>query len=86
MTSFITAIQFHDANETDYAIFFEALEKLSFIGKRRVINIQPAGKKPGEFNLDGNISLPQAVDLVQKSAVKTGRQYSFTIMKNKLAA
>jgi len=75
MARFITTIQLHNAAETDYETLNFELEKQSFRGTKT------SGKR--EYNREGNVTLQEVTNAVLKAAEKTGKKYSFTIIRNK---
>jgi hypothetical protein len=84
MARFITTIQLHNAEEKDYQILHTELKKESFMEKKKYTRkgkFRPIGKE--EFNREGNITLQQVTDAVLRAASKTGKKYSFTIIRNK---
>lgn len=83
MARFITTIQLHNADETDYKKLHTELEKASFRGQKHPGKQRdvPAGRR--EYNREGNVTLQQVTDAVLKAAIKTGKKYSFTIIRNK---
>jgi hypothetical protein len=84
MARFTTRIQLQEANENDYINLQSELERESFRSIKKLpekSNVRIAAK--GEFNLEGNITIQEITNVVVKAAAKTGKQYSFTIIKNK---
>jgi hypothetical protein len=84
MAKFTTRIQLQEANENDYINLQSELERESFRSIKKLpekSNVRIATK--GEFNLEGNITIQEITNVVVKAAAKTGKQYSFTIIKNK---
>lgn len=82
MASFITTIELHGANEKDYQKLSAELKKELF-KEGRHYNKNGYLSRKEEFSVSGNVSLQQVADTVVKAAAKTGRKYSFTIIKNK---
>jgi hypothetical protein len=83
MARFITTIELHNADESDYKRLHTELEKASFRGKK-----YPGRRRDGltgrkEYNREGNVTLQEVTDAVLKAATKTGKKYSFTIIRNK---
>ena len=84
MARFTTRIQLQEANENDYINLQSELERESFRSIKKLpekSNVRIAAN--GEFNLEGNITIQEITNVVVKAAAKTGKQYSFTIIKNK---
>ena len=84
MARFTTTIELHGANEQDYNTLHTELQKRSFVA---IKGIADNGKLPlprkDEFNREGNISIQDVTDAVLRAAGKTGKKYSFTIIKSK---
>lgn len=82
MARFITTIELHNADEKDYRTLNTELKKESFTENKNVKGrkIQP-GKE--EYNREGNITLQDVTGAVLRAAGKTGKKYSFTIIRNK---
>jgi hypothetical protein len=83
MAKFITHIQLHKADEKDYEKLDSEMEKAAFHLKKTYVPGKTAVVKRGEYNCAGNISFKDVADAVYRAIKKTGRDYSFTIMKNK---
>ena len=83
MAKFITNIQLHQADEKDYEKLDNEMEKASFHLKKSYPPGKAAVLKRGEYNCAGNITFKDVADAVYRAIKKTGRNYSFTIMKNK---
>ena len=86
MARFITTIQLHDADEKDYKQLNNELRKKSFIETKRyespnnAVGTSPVKK---EYNREGNITLQDVMAAVVNAAKRTGKRYSFTIIRNK---
>jgi hypothetical protein len=84
MPRFITTIQLYNADEKDYQTLHSELKKASFIEvKRSSGKSKLSSNEKEEYNREGNITLQDVTDAVLKAAVKTGKKYSFTIIRNK---
>jgi hypothetical protein len=83
MSKFIARIQLHKAEETDYETLNREIEKGPSVQKKRSLFVKADKIKKGEYNYRGDISLSDVADAVYRAVKKTGRDYSFTIMKNK---
>ncbi|MEP6750098.1 MAG: hypothetical protein ABJB86_20335 [Bacteroidota bacterium] len=83
MSKFIARIQLHKAGETDYETLNREIEKEPSVQKRRNLFVTADKFKKGEYNYRGDISFSDVANAVYKAVKKTGRDYSFTIMKNK---
>jgi hypothetical protein len=84
MPRFITTIQLHNADEKDYQVLHSELKKESFV---EASNNKPKRKFPRmpkeTFDREGNITIQDVTDAVLRAASKTGKKYSFTIIRNK---
>ena len=83
MAKFITRVQLLQADEKDYEKLNTEMEKAPFHLKKKPAPGKSMAVKKGEYNFAGNITLKEVADVVYKAIKKTGRDYSFTIMKNK---
>jgi hypothetical protein len=83
MARFITSIQLHKADAHDYEKLNSELEKARFHLKKTHATAKAALLNREEYNCSGNISLKDVADTVCRAIRKTGRDYSFTIMRNK---
>lgn len=86
MAKFTTTIELYGASEQDYNTLHSELQKRSFVAaKGNSAKEKPASPRKDEFNREGNISIEDVTDAVLRAAGKTGKKYSFTIIKNKSA-
>ena len=83
MSKFIARIQLNSAEETDYETLNREIEKTPAVLKKKNVSVKAVKMNKGEFNYIGNIGLADVVDVVYRAIRKTGRDYSFTVMKNK---
>ena len=83
MSAFIARIQLHKAAETDYEVLNREIKKDPSVLKNKKLSVRADKIKKGEYNYRGNISLSDVVKAVYRAIKKTGRDYSFTVMKNK---
>jgi hypothetical protein len=83
MARFITTIQLHNAAETDYEKLNAELVKQSFRGIREVNKQKGDAPEQIKYSREGNVTLQEVTDAVLKAAEKTGKKYSFTIIRNK---
>ena len=86
MRKYITRIQLKDAVQNDYEKLDSEMEKERFFRTK----IQKAATKdnpirPREYNFQGGITLQQVTAAAYRAASKTGKKYSFTVMKEKAA-
>jgi len=80
MARFITTIELFNADENDYQTLQTELKKHSFT--RRTLQAENLPGKE-EYNREGNVSLQDVTYAVLQAAYKTGKKYSFTIIRNK---
>jgi hypothetical protein len=82
--TFITRVQLQGAQPTDLEKLDIEMERESF---KRVNTSRSKGGKhssgPTEYNLHGNISLLDVNGAVSRAANKTGKKYSFTVIREK---
>lgn len=82
MPKFTATIQLHDAGKKDYDTLNTELAKESFKGDKISLGkIKEHLRK--EYSREGNLTLQQVTISVSKAASKTGKKYSFTVMRNK---
>jgi len=84
MASFTTTIELHDANEKDYGKLSTELKGELFKETRQYKKNGYLSRKV-EYNVNGNVSLQDITGTVLKAIGKTGKQYSFTVVRNKSA-
>ena len=84
MAKFITRVQLEGAQQPDFEKLDLEMERESFT---RVDKPRDAGKKrssnPIEYNLNGNISILDVNGAVARAANRTGKKYSFTVIREK---
>ena len=83
MSKFIATIQLHSASETDYENLNREIEKEPSVLKKKNLSVKADKAKKGQYNYWGNINVSDVAKAVVKAIRKTGRDYSFTVMKNK---
>jgi hypothetical protein len=81
MTKFTTTIQLLDATEKDYNNLHQELEKQSFKEKKKESKNYVTLER--QYKKEGNVSIQDVTGSILKAAYKTGKQFSFTIIKNK---
>ncbi|HKO79197.1 MAG TPA: hypothetical protein VJU78_02340 [Chitinophagaceae bacterium] len=86
MAKFTTTIQLFEAEEKDYAILHNELEKRSTKGKNQVVKGKAHAPGKEEYNWKGNITIQEVADAIFRAATKTGRKYSFSIIRDKRIA
>ncbi len=82
MALFTTSIKLHDADENDYNAFHIELQQQA--QKRRQHIAISYGLVNGEsnYNWDGNVTIQKIAEAIMNAAPKTGKKYSFSIMRN----
>lgn len=83
MPNFITRIELLAASQKDYQKLEEEMKKASFKDVKTPQVRKPAIAAPREFNRNGNITLLEVTNATARAARKTGRKYSFTVIKEK---
>jgi len=81
MARFITTIELFNADAKDYQTLQSELKKHSFTRRTLLTGDNLPGKE--EYNREGNVSLQDVTHAVLQAAHKTGKKYSFTIIRNK---
>lgn len=85
MPKFVSRIELLNADKKDYQLLQEEMKKESFDIVRRSSSVST--KKllaPVEYTLEGNVSLSDATDATWRAARRTGKKYSFTIIRQKM--
>ena len=59
------------------------MKNAAFIDVKKISSRKHVPAAPAEFNCTGNYTLLQVTDATAKAARKTGRGYSFTVIKEK---
>ena len=80
MARFITTIELFNAEKKDYETLQSELTKYSFTKRSLQAGNLPAKE---EYNREGNVTLQDVTYAVLQAAYKTGKKYSFTIIRNK---
>lgn len=78
MNTFTARVELHSANPTDYTNLYTEMQKESLVA---------AGPKADagnvEFKSKDKSSINEVIDAVVRAASKTGKKFSFTVMKDK---
>ena len=82
MPSFITRIELQSASQKDYQKLEEEMKKAAFKDIRKSSARKQTIASPLEFNRHAN-TLLEVTDAAAKAARKTGRNYSFTVIKER---
>ena len=83
MPSFITRIELQAASQKDYQKLEEEMKKAAFKDVTKNNSRLHPIDTPLEFNRNGNYTLLEVTDAAAKAARKTGRRYSFTVIKER---
>ena len=84
MARFTTRIQLENATAKDYSNLQTQLAlDTSGVIKKSSSQSKEKNIANTEFSLEGNISIQEITAAVVNAAAKTGRKYSFTIIRNK---
>lgn len=78
MNTFTARIELHSATPNDYTRLYTEMEQESFVAtgaKAESGNV--------EFKSKNRISINEVIDAVVRAASKTGKKFSFTVMKDK---
>lgn len=79
MNTFTARVELHNANPDDYTGLYTEMQKESFVAagsaKAQTGNV--------EFKIKNRISINEVIDAVVRAASKTGKKFSFTVMKDK---
>jgi len=86
MPNYITRIELKSATQKDYIKLEEEMQKASFkldrpeptLGRKKIA--VPAAR---QFNYNGNHSLLEVTGAAERAARKTGKRYSFTVIKER---
>ncbi|PVD51893.1 hypothetical protein DC498_12660 [Terrimonas sp.] len=87
MPSYRTNIELHHAATDDYLLLDKELRSHQFSpeSKQQIADTAKSEKKYLRIRYikEGNIALQEVVDNVKRAAAKTGKKFSFTVLKNK---
>ena len=78
MTTFTARIELQNANPNDYKKLQTEMQREAFIAASS--NAQTGNV---EFHSKEKASIREAIDAVMRAASKTGKKFSFTVMKDK---
>ena len=81
MPGFITRIELHKADQDDYEILHHEMKKESFTGVKG--HAEKFKHSPVEYVKEGPISLLDVNTATSRAAEKTGRKYSFTVIRKR---
>lgn len=83
MPRFTATIQLHNAEKKDYDTLSNELEKKSFKGDKKPYGKIKEQLTLKEYSREGNVTLQEVSTSISKAASKTGKKYSFTVIRNK---
>lgn len=86
MATFTATIQLNDATKQDYEHLFSKLEKQVSKSKCHLVKGRGFMDGKGEYKWSGKISVQEIASAILKSISGSGRKYSFTIIRRKVAA
>jgi len=83
MAKFIISIELQNANEEDYIKLTREFEKASFKKERNACKSEAYVSEKSVFSKICDITLQEINSAVSEAAAKTGKQYSFFVIKDK---
>ena len=83
MAKFIISVELQNANEEDYTRLTREFEKASFKRERNACKSEAYVSEKSVFSKISDITLQEINSVVSKAAAKTGKEYSFFVIKNK---
>jgi hypothetical protein len=83
MAKFIINIELQNANEADYTRLTREFEKASFKREKYASRSEAYVSEKNVFSKITSITLQEINSVVSKAAAKTGKKYSFFIIKDK---
>jgi hypothetical protein len=83
MAKFIISVELQNANEADYTRLTREFEKASFKRERNACKSEAYISEKSVFSKTCDITLQEINSEVSEAAAKTGKQYSFFVIKNK---
>ncbi len=87
MTRFIVNITLHSAAEADYKVLSSEMAKESFDSiKKNVAKANGYLLRLMEFTREGAFTIKELTDAACRAAKKTGKEFSFTVIKDKKPA
>jgi hypothetical protein len=78
MNTFTARVELHSANPTDYNKLYTEMQKESLVAAGAQVE---SGNV--EFKCKDKISIREVIDAVLRAASKTGKKFSFTVMRDK---
>jgi len=78
MTTFTARVELHEANPADYKRLQSEMQREEFTASK---NNHDSGSV--EFSSKNKASIREVIDATVRAASKTGKKFSFTVMKDK---
>lgn len=83
MSTFTSSIRLHDADENDYIKLQGELENQAKKRNQHVVINNDFFNGETKYKWDGDVSIQNIANTIFKAAPKTGKKYSFSIVRNK---
>jgi hypothetical protein len=83
MAKFIINIELQNANEADYTRLAREFEKASFKRERYASKSDAYVSEKSVFSKITNVTLQEINSVISEAAAKTGKKYSFFVIKDK---
>lgn len=87
MPTFSTTIQLHNADERDFSVLDNELKKEAFTSDKKNVLSYVNNALDNFVNVKyfkhGNLLIQEVIDSVLSAAKKTGKKFSFTVVKNR---
>ena len=78
MNTFTARVELQSANPDDYRKLYSEMQKESLVA-----NGEKANSGNVEFKSKDKLSIREVIDAVVRAASKTGKKFSFTVMRDK---
>jgi hypothetical protein len=78
MNTFTARVELHSANPNDYTRLYTEMQKESLVAAGARVESGSV-----EFKSKEKISIREVIDAVARAASKTGKKFSFTVIKDK---
>lgn len=87
MPTYSTTIQLHNADEQDFSVLDSELKKNAFTSDKKDVLSYVNNALDNFVNVKyikhGNLLIQEVIDSVLNAAKKTGKKFSFTVIKNR---
>lgn len=86
MPTFSTSIQLHNADEKDFQVLDRELKQNAFTSEKVLNHVNNAVDRfiNAKYTKHGNHLIQEVIDGVLNAAQKTGKKFSFTVVKNRV--